>query len=72
MTLNQAGLGHCVRIAGFHEALGRRHREHLRGYGVEPGAVIEVIQQRPVTVVQVEHTELALDGRIAAHVLVTE
>jgi Fe2+ transport system protein FeoA len=72
MTLREASRGVQVRIAGFDVALGARHREYLRAYGLEPGGTIEVIQQHPVTVVQVEHTELALDGRIAAHVLVTE
>jgi Fe2+ transport system protein FeoA len=61
-----------MQIAGFDEALSPRHREHLRAYGVEPGGTIEVLQHHPVTVVRVEHTELALDAGIAARVLVTE
>jgi Fe2+ transport system protein FeoA len=72
MTLRQTERGRQVQIAGFDEALALRHREHLRAYGVEPGATIEVIQHHPVTVVRVEHTELALDAGIAARVHVTE
>jgi Fe2+ transport system protein FeoA len=72
MTLKQTGRGQRVRVAGFHEALSSRHREHLRAYGVEPGGTIRVIQQHPVTVVQVEHTELAVDDRIASHIIVSE
>jgi Fe2+ transport system protein FeoA len=42
----------------------------LRAYGLAPGTIIEVIQQRPVTVICVEHTELAIEAEIAACLLV--
>jgi Fe2+ transport system protein FeoA len=42
----------------------------LRAYGLAPGAVVELLQQRPVTVVRIEQTELALEGELAAGLLV--
>jgi Fe2+ transport system protein FeoA len=42
----------------------------LRAYGIAPGATLEVLQQRPETVVRLERTELALEAGLAALVLV--
>jgi Fe2+ transport system protein FeoA len=42
----------------------------LRAYGIAPGALLEVLQQRPETVVRIERTELALEAELAALVLV--
>ncbi len=40
-------------------------REHLQAYGVAPGRLVRVIQHSPVTVVQVEHTDLAFESHVA-------
>lgn len=42
----------------------------LRAYGIAPGAQLQVIQQRPETVVRIERTELALEAELAALVMV--
>lgn len=42
----------------------------LRAYGIAPGASLEVLQQRPETVVRIERTELALEAELAALVIV--
>jgi Fe2+ transport system protein FeoA len=42
----------------------------LRAYGIVPGALLEVLQQRPETVVRIERTELALEAELAALVRV--
>jgi len=47
-------------------------REQLQAYGLAPGRELEVIQQRPVTVVRVERTELAFEARIARGIVVRE
>jgi Fe2+ transport system protein FeoA len=58
-----------VRVVGVAPEGGER-AERLRAYGLAPGATIEVIQQRPVTVVRIEHTELAVEAQIAGALLV--
>jgi Fe2+ transport system protein FeoA len=63
--------GERVQVFGLGEALTPSRRTHLQAYGVVPGYWIEVIQQSPVTVIQVDHIELALDYELAASVLVT-
>jgi Fe2+ transport system protein FeoA len=40
-------------------------RSHLQAYGVVPGRVLVVLQQRPVTVLLVDHTELAIESDLA-------
>jgi ferrous iron transport protein A len=40
-------------------------RSQLQAYGVVPGRVLVVLQQRPVTVLLVDHTELAIESDLA-------
>jgi Fe2+ transport system protein FeoA len=47
-------------------------KDHLQAYGLTPGRQVIVLRQRPVTVVQIEYTELAFEKDIAEQVLVTE
>lgn len=42
----------------------------LSVYGLEPGAEIELIQQRPSCVIRIDETELAMDREIAEGILV--
>jgi Fe2+ transport system protein FeoA len=46
--------------------------DQLHGYGILPGCVLRVVQRTPVTVVQIEHTELALETAIACAMRVDE
>jgi Fe2+ transport system protein FeoA len=45
-------------------------RERLQAYGLAPGRWLSVLQHSPVTVVQVDHTELAFERELAAKVRV--
>ena len=45
-------------------------REQLLAYGVAPGRVVDVLQSRPVTIVRIEHTELALERSLSRTILV--
>jgi len=45
-------------------------RRHLQAYGLLPGRRIRVLSQHPVTIVQIEQTELAFETSVAACVLV--
>ena len=40
-------------------------------YGLIPGNWVEVVQHSPVTVVQVENTELALEDELASQIEVS-
>jgi Fe2+ transport system protein FeoA len=46
-------------------------RERLHAYGLAPGREVEVVQHAPVTVVRVEHVELAFEASIARAVVVS-
>ncbi|MGF1644592.1 MAG: ferrous iron transport protein A [Thiotrichales bacterium] len=70
MTLKETIPGQQVTVWGFSDTLSKRHQQHLRAYGLEAGGKVNVLQQRPVTIIRIDHTELALDHRIAAQVLV--
>jgi Fe2+ transport system protein FeoA len=61
--------GSRARVATL-EALPADQRERLQAYGLVPGQWVRVVQHAPVTVVQVEQTELALEAQIARGVQV--
>lgn len=68
-ALARVAPGCCARIASL-DALPERQRCQLLAYGLAPGRLVEVLQRSPVTVVRVEHTELALESAISRAVLV--
>ena len=70
-TLASVQPGCDVLITGYGNLTGSQ-RQHLQAYGLTPGRRVRVLAQRPVTIVQVEQTELAFEGGIAARVLVGE
>jgi Fe2+ transport system protein FeoA len=45
-------------------------RERLQAYGLAPGRWVGVLQHSPVTVVQIDQTELAFEADLAAQVFV--
>jgi Fe2+ transport system protein FeoA len=53
-------------------ALPAGQREQLHGYGILPGCILHAIQHAPVTVVQIEQTELAIETEIAQAIRVEE
>ncbi|MCX8025961.1 MAG: ferrous iron transport protein A [Thermanaerothrix sp.] len=68
-TLWHVSPGQDVTILGF-EALPLDYQHYLQAYGVMPGRTVRVLAQRPVTIIQVEHTELAFEPQIARCILV--
>jgi Fe2+ transport system protein FeoA len=42
-----------------------RQREQLVAYGLAPGRVVDVLQVRPVTIVRIEHAELAFESALS-------
>lgn len=70
-TLADVPPGYCARVGGFASSLSPEQLTHLQAYGLVPGHWVRVLQHSPVTVVQIEHTELALEGDLARQIRVT-
>jgi len=63
-TLGDVARGHSARVADL-EGLPLRPREQLQAYGLAPGRLVEVLQTKPVTVVRVEHVDIAFESSLA-------
>lgn len=59
-----------ARIKGFAPSLSVKLKAHLQAYGIIPGNILRVQQKKPVTIVQVEHTEIALETELAEAIYV--
>lgn len=68
--LSEAPPGCRVCMAGFAPE-GVCWRERLQAYGIAPGRDLDVIQQSPVTVVRVDHVELAFERVVAQDIIVS-
>jgi Fe2+ transport system protein FeoA len=71
-TLDAVAPGRTVLLARIDESLAADFREQLAAYGIAPGRSLEVIAQRPMTVVVCDHVELALETAIARALVVRE
>lgn len=69
---NLAGIspGKQAKVIGFSDTIPADKQARLQSYGVIPGRVIRVRQHSPVTVIQVENTELALENEMAREIQV--
>lgn len=61
---------HIVRLAGLTRETPDDLRERLLAYGHIPGETVRALAQRLVTVLQIEHTELALEKSLVSRVKV--
>lgn len=68
-TLAQVKSGNTVTIQGF-DGIVPTHRQYLQAYGLLPGRSVRVLSHNPVTIILVEHTELAFENEIARQVIV--
>ncbi|WP_376792685.1 FeoA family protein [Thermoflexus sp.] len=68
-TLAEVPPGQSVVVIEIEEARGDQ-LARLAHLGVLPGAAIRVLRRRPVLIVEVEGTTLALDPDVAAHIRV--
>jgi Fe2+ transport system protein FeoA len=71
-TLADVPPGQQARIVEFSHTIPANRKEHLQAYGLVPGYQVKVIQQAPVTVVRIEHTDLALERGLARAIRVEE
>lgn len=68
-TLRAVGPGGRARVAGL-DGLPLGPREQLEAYGLAPGRDVVVLQTAPVTVVRVEHVEIAFESSLARRIRV--
>jgi Fe2+ transport system protein FeoA len=69
-TLADVKPGDEIKVAGFASTLSPARLAHLQAYGLVQGYPVRVVQQKPVTVVQVDFVELALEDELARGVWV--
>ncbi len=70
-TLAEIPPGNGSRVVGFHGAIPKERLSQLQAYGLIPGKDVRVLQSRPVMVVEVDHTELAMEPDLASKIRVT-
>lgn len=66
-TLLDVPVGHYARVQEISSGL-----LQLQAYGLIPGYWVRVQQHSPVTVIQIDHLELALENELARQVLIEE
>jgi Fe2+ transport system protein FeoA len=69
MSLQILPPGMKAKIIGLGD-LPKGRQDQLLAYGVSPGRILMVKQQNPLTVVMVDHTEIALERVLAKEILV--
>jgi len=69
-TLAGVRPGEQARLKEFARGMPVERWAHLQAYGLVPGCLVRVVQHNPVTVVQVEQTELALESDLARQIRV--
>lgn len=69
-TLTDIAPGDSGVVKGYCSSIPRPRREQLEAYGLSAGRRVFVVQHAPVTVLRVDHTELALEAELAAAILV--
>jgi Fe2+ transport system protein FeoA len=62
--------GTTVRLASLGLDIDAHQREQLTAYGLAENRLIQVLQQRPMTVILAEEIELALEHEVARHIWV--
>jgi Fe2+ transport system protein FeoA len=65
LSLIQGIPGKKVRISGFNPQIDPERRARLQAYGVNVGQIVTIIQHAPVTIVLIEHLELAIESDLA-------
>ena len=69
-TLADLRPGQEARLVSFSSEISPERLNQLQSYGLLPGSHIWVLQNWPVIVVQVEHTELAVENDLARQIFI--
>ena len=62
--------GTCAEIDRLGELIDPTQQEQIIAYGLAPGRIVTVLQQRPMTLVMVDEVELAIEGSVAREIWV--
>jgi Fe2+ transport system protein FeoA len=71
-TLADVPPGCKAKVLGFTQYLPPERLSHFQAFGLTPGYKVRVLQHSPVTVIQIEHTELALERDLAKEIQITD
>ena len=64
-TLAEVPAGCKVQVLAFSEDFPADRRAYLQAYGLVPDYWVQVLQHSPVTIVRLDHLELALENELA-------
>ncbi len=70
MRLADAVPGDTVRFRGFDATLETMLQDQFLAYGIAIGQQLKVLQQRPLTMILCDHTELAVETVVAQAMVV--
>jgi Fe2+ transport system protein FeoA len=62
--------GERVEFVRFDAALDAALRDRLIAYGISPAQRIEVVQQRPLSIIVCDHAEIAVEAVVARSMIV--
>jgi Fe2+ transport system protein FeoA len=68
LTLSDVPPGWQAKVVGFRGGIPPARRVHLQAYGLVPNDWVWVMQHSPVTVIQIDQTELALENSLASEI----
>ena len=71
-TLADLRPGQRARLLSFSPEIPPERLTQLQSYGLLPDCHIDVLQNWPVIVIQVEHTELAVENDLARQILIAD
>lgn len=71
-TLAQVKPGRKAKILQFLTGMKGNRQAQMQAYGLTPGFVVRIVQHNPVTIVQIEHFEMAIETELAEQILVEE
>ena len=70
ITLAEVPAGFKARVQEISKDLPPDRRAYLQAYGLVPDYWVQVLQHSPVTIIQLDHLELALEKDLARGILV--
>ena len=71
LTIADLSPGMEARIVSL-QAVHELRRELLMAYGLAPGSCVQVLQHKPVTILRVDHMELAVEDDVARRITVDQ
>jgi Fe2+ transport system protein FeoA len=71
IPLSEVEPGSQVTVMCFSDSLPPERWTRLVAYGISPGSRLLVVQQKPVVVLQVEYSQIALDRELAGRIIIS-